>query len=81
MTRPKKDYANKAATAFKDVKPFLSGSDPQEMVGAVAMMLRSTMKNPAITAKAASRMAADGAKILMGRSDRAADPRDRRFKD
>ncbi|HBL92763.1 MAG TPA: class II poly(R)-hydroxyalkanoic acid synthase [Hyphomonas sp.] len=81
MTRPKKDYANKAATAFKDVNPFLSGSDPQEMVGAVAMMLRSTMKNPAITAKAASRMAADGAKILMGRSDRAADPRDRRFKD
>ncbi|CAN0348717.1 unnamed protein product, partial [Scytosiphon promiscuus] len=81
MTRPKKDYANKAATAFKDVNPFLSGSDPQEMVGAVAMMLRSTMKNPAITAKAASRMAADGAKILMGRSDRAADPRDRRYKD
>ena len=40
------------------------------------MMLRSTMKNPAITAKAASRIASDSAKIIMGQSDRAADPRD-----
>ncbi|MBL4879098.1 MAG: class II poly(R)-hydroxyalkanoic acid synthase, partial [Hyphomonas sp.] len=81
MRRSKNGLAGEAAKAMKTMNPFLSGSDPQERVGAVAMMLRSTMKNPAITAKAASRIASDSAKIMMGQSDRAADPRDRRFKD
>lgn len=81
MTRSKKDFAGKAAKAFADMNPLMSGSNPQEMVGAVAAMLRTTMNNPVTTAKAASRIASDSAKIMMGRSDRAADARDRRFKD
>lgn len=81
MTRSKKDFAGKAAKAFADMNPLMPGSNPQEMVGAVAAMLRTTMNNPVTTAKAASRIASDSAKIMMGRSDRAADARDRRFKD
>ena len=77
----KKDEAGKTARAFTDMSSFMPGANPDEMVGAVAMMLRSTMQNPVTTAKAASRIAADSAKILLGKSDRSADPRDRRFKD
>ena len=77
----KKDEAGKTARVFADMSPFMPGANPDEMVGAVAMMLRSTMQNPVTTAKAASRIAADSAKILLGKSDRSADPRDRRFKD
>ena len=59
--------------------PLMAEFDTEELVGAVAMMLRASMSNPVSTAKAASRMATDSARILMGQSDRQADPRDRRF--
>ena len=61
--------------------PFFSGFDQDEMLGAIAMMLRSTMSNPITTVKSINKMAAENTAILMGRSDRSADPKDRRFKD
>ena len=50
----KKDEAGKTARAFTDMSSFMPGANPDEMVGAVAMMLRSTMQNPVTTAKAHS---------------------------
>lgn len=81
MPSPKDEIAQNAAQSTNALSPLMGGFNRQELVGAVAMMLRSTMTNPVTTAMAASRITAENAKILMGKSDRAANPKDRRFRD
>ena len=81
MTTPKDEIAKSAAETTLALNPLMGGINREELVGAVAMMLRSTMTNPVTTAKSASRIAKENASILMGKSKRKADPKDRRFRD
>jgi polyhydroxyalkanoate synthase len=81
MTTPKDEIAKSAAETTLALNPLMGGINREELVGAVAMMLRSTMTNPVTTAKSASRIAKENANILMGKSQRKADPKDRRFRD
>jgi polyhydroxyalkanoate synthase len=81
MTMPKDEIAKSAAETTLALNPLMGGINREELVGAVAMMLRSTMTNPVTTAKSASRIAKENASILMGKSQRKADPKDRRFRD
>ncbi len=81
MTTPKDEIAKSAAETTLALNPLMGGINREELVGAVAMMLRSTMTNPVTTAKSASRIAKENANILMGKSKRKADPKDRRFRD
>jgi polyhydroxyalkanoate synthase len=81
MTTPKDEIAKSAAETTLALNPLMGGINREELVGAVAMMLRSTMTNPVTTAKSASRIAKENASILMGKSQRKADPKDRRFRD
>ncbi len=81
MTTPKDEIARSAAETTLALNPLMGGINREELVGAVAMMLRSTMTNPVTTAKSASRIAKENASILMGKSKRKADPKDRRFRD
>ncbi|MEO1407338.1 MAG: class II poly(R)-hydroxyalkanoic acid synthase, partial [Pseudomonadota bacterium] len=59
----------------------MGGLNREELVGAVAMMLRQTGMSPVATAKLATRMTKENVEILLGRSERKPDPKDRRFKD
>lgn len=81
MATPKDEIARNAAETTLAMNPLMGGINRQELLGAVAMMLRSTMTNPLSTAKAAGRIAKENADILLGKSDRKANPKDRRFKD
>lgn len=81
MPGAKDEIAQNAAEATNAMNPLMAGFNRQELLGAVAMMLRSTMTNPVTTAKTAGKITAEHAKILLGKSDRAANPKDRRFKD
>ncbi|RAN34914.1 alpha/beta fold hydrolase [Hyphomonas pacifica] len=81
MPGAKDEIAQNAAEATNAMNPLMAGVNRQELLGAVAMMLRSTMTNPVTTAKTAGKITAEHAKILLGKSDRAANPKDRRFKD
>ena len=81
MTTPKDEIARSAAETTLALNPLMGGINREELLGAVAMMLRSTMTNPVTTAKSASRIAKENASILMGKSKRKADPKDRRFRD
>ena len=75
------DIAAKAAETTTALNPLMGGINREELLGAVAMMLRQTTTNPKATAKFAGRMTKENIEILLGKSDRAPDPKDRRFKD
>ena len=81
MATPKDEIARNAAETTLAMNPLMGGINRQELLGAVAMMLRSTMTNPLTTAKAAGRIAKENTDILLGKSERKANPKDRRFKD
>jgi polyhydroxyalkanoate synthase len=81
MASPEDEIARNAAMNTTALNPLLGGINRQELLGAVTMMLRSTMTNPATTARAMRRIAAENTEILLGKSARSADPKDRRFKD
>ena len=68
-------------SAGPGMSQLMDGFNRQEILGAVAMMLRSTMANPMTMTKAARKIARENADILLGKSDRKADPKDRRFRD
>ncbi len=76
------DYIGKAAadatTAFN---PMMGGMNRQEMLGSVAMMLRKTSVSPMATAKYAGKMAKESFEIALGKSERAPDRTDKRFRD
>ena len=81
MARSGSGDTTKTAPGYTGLGRNMSGSEYQELLGAVVMMLRSTMRNPVTTLKAFNKIAAENAEILMGRSERDADPKDRRFTD
>ena len=81
MPIPQEEIARNAAESTTALNPLTGGFNRQELLGAVAMMLRSTMTNPVTTAKTAGKITAENAKILMGKSDRKSDRKDRRFQD
>jgi len=75
------DIAAKAAETTTALNPLMGGINREELLGAVAMMLRQTTTNPKATMKFAGRMTKENVEILLGRSERAPEPKDRRFKD
>jgi len=75
------DIAAKAAETTTALNPLLGGINREELVGAVAMMLRQTTTNPKASMKFAGRMTKENVEILLGKSKRAPEPKDRRFKD
>jgi len=81
MSTPKDEIAQNAAQSTTALNPLLGGINRQELLGAVAMMLRSSVTNPVTTAKAARKIMAENTQILLGKSKREADKKDRRFKD
>ena len=78
---PKDEIARSAAETTLAMNPLMGGINREELLGAVAMMLRSTMTNPLTSAKAATKIARENTEILLGKSARKADPKDRRFRD
>jgi len=81
MPTPQEEIARNAAESTTALNPLMGGINRQELLGAVAMMLRSTMTNPVTTAKTAGKITAENAKILIGKSDRKSNRKDRRFQD
>ena len=81
MSTPKDEIAQNAAQSTTALNPLLGGINRQELLGAVAMMLRSSVTNPMTTAKAARKIMSENTEILLGKSKREADKKDRRFKD
>ncbi|MEO0466197.1 MAG: alpha/beta fold hydrolase [Pseudomonadota bacterium] len=78
---PKDEIAANAAESTNALNPMLGGINRQELLGAVAMMLRSTMTNPVTTIKYAGKATRENAAILLGRSEIEPDRKDRRFRD
>ncbi len=81
MSTPQEEIARHAAENTTALNPLLGGFNRQELLGAVAIMLRSTMTNPLTTVRAMRKIAAENTQILLGKSAREADKKDRRFKD
>ena len=75
------DIAAKAAETTTALNPLMGGINREELIGAVAMMLRQTTTNPKASMKFAGRMTKENVEILLGKSKRAPEPKDRRFKD
>ncbi|MEM7663565.1 MAG: alpha/beta fold hydrolase [Pseudomonadota bacterium] len=75
------ELGSAAAETTNALNPLMGGLNREELVGAVAMMLRQTGMSPVATAKLATRMTKENVEILLGRSERKPDPKDRRFKD
>ena len=75
------EIAAKAAETTTALNPLMGGINQEELLGAVAMMLRQTATSPKAAMKFAGRMSKENVEILLGKSERAADPKDRRFKD
>ena len=78
---PRDEIAANAAESTNALNPMLGGINRQELLGAVAMMLRSTMTNPVTTLKYAGKMTKNNAEVMLGRSDIEPDRKDRRFRD
>ena len=57
MSTPKDEIAQNAAQSTTALNPLLGGINRQELLGAVAMMLRSSVTNPVTTAKAMRKIA------------------------
>ena len=81
MITPKDEIAQNAAQSTMALNPLLGGINRQELLGAVALMLRASVSNPMTTAKAARKIMTENTEILLGKSKREADKKDRRFKD
>lgn len=81
MSESYKGFGTRAAESTTALNPLLGGINREELRGAVAMMLRSTATRPVAAAKLAGRMTRENVEILLGRSKREPDPKDRRFKD
>ncbi len=78
---PKDEIARNAARSTTAMNPLMGGINRQELLGSVAMMLRSTMTNPVTSMKYAGKISKENTQIMMGKSERTANPKDRRFKD
>ncbi len=76
-----KGLDSKQADSTTALNPLLGGINREELLGSVAMMLRRSATQPAATAKLAGKMTKENVEILLGRSERVPDPKDRRFKD
>ena len=76
-----KDIASSAAENTIALNPLLGGINRQELLGAVAMMLRSTMTNPVTSMKYAGKITKENAEIMLGKSSIEPDRKDRRFRD
>ncbi|MEE9379874.1 MAG: class II poly(R)-hydroxyalkanoic acid synthase, partial [Hyphomonadaceae bacterium] len=63
------------------LNPMMGGLNRKELLGAVTMMLRRTRSSPIAGVKYAGRMTKESAEILIGKSKRAPEPKDRRFQD
>jgi polyhydroxyalkanoate synthase len=59
----------------------LVGLVREDIVGAVALLLRETASDPQRTMRHAQEMGQDMIRIMTGQSDLAPDPKDKRFKD
>lgn len=81
MANRLEEIAANAAESTNALNPLMGGINREELIGAVAMMLRRTGTSPVATAKLAGRMTKENVEILLGKSARAPDPKDRRFKD
>lgn len=77
----KNEIASNAAESTNALNSLLGGINRQELLGAVAMMLRSSMTNPMTTLKYAGKMTKANTDVLLGRSEVEPDRKDRRFKD
>jgi len=76
------DYiAQAAADSTTALNPLLGGLNRQEMIGSIAMMLRRTATAPMANAKYAKKMAKESYDILMGKSERGPERKDKRFRD
>ena len=76
------DYIGQAAAdSTNAMNPMLGGLNRQELLGSVAMMLRRTSISPMANAKFAGKMAKEGYDIALGKSERAPDRKDKRFRD
>ena len=76
------DYIGEAAADTTNaLNPLLGGLNRQELLGSVAMMLRRTSVSPMANAKFAGKMAKESYDIVMGKSERAPDRKDKRFRD
>lgn len=76
------DYiAQAAADSTTAMNPMMGGLNRQELLGSVAMMLRRTSISPKANAKFAAKMAKESFDIARGKSERAPDKKDKRFRD
>ena len=75
------EIAENAAESTNALNPMLGGINRQELLGAIAMMLRSTVTSPQTTLKYVGKATKENAGILLGRSDIEPDRKDRRFRD
>ncbi len=71
---------NEAAQSTSALGP-LVGVAREDLIGAVAMLLRESASDPKRLMKHAQSMGEDMVKIMTGKSDLAPDPKDKRFKD
>ncbi|MEE4154907.1 MAG: alpha/beta fold hydrolase [Erythrobacter sp.] len=71
---------NEAAQSTNALGP-LVGVAREDFVSAVALLLRETASDPARTLRHARAMSEDMVKIMIGKSELAPDPRDKRFMD
>ena len=76
-----KDTVGSGAARFTTALNPLMGVNREEMLQALMMLLRRTGTSPVASARYAGRMARESMEILLGKSDRAPDPKDRRFAD
>ncbi|MEM9054478.1 MAG: hypothetical protein AAGB16_04055, partial [Pseudomonadota bacterium] len=75
------EIASSAAENTNALNPLLGGINRQELLGAVAMMLRSTMTNPVTSIKYAGKITKENTEIMFGKSSIEPDRKDRRFRD
>jgi polyhydroxyalkanoate synthase len=74
------ELENEAAQSTTALGPMV-GLVREDFTGAVALLLRESLGNPARTMRHAQAMGEDMVRIVTGKSDLAPDPRDKRFKD
>jgi polyhydroxyalkanoate synthase len=74
------ELENEAAQSTTALGPMV-GLVREDFAGAVALLLRESLGDPARTMRHAQAMGADMVRIVTGKSDLAPDPKDKRFKD
>ncbi len=76
------DYIGQAAADTTNaLNPLLGGLNRQELLGSVAMMLRRSSISPMANVKLTRKMAKESYDIVTGKSERAPDRKDKRFRD